>query len=889
MRRRILFTLFIFITVITCNAQTIIFKGKVKDSLKKPLPFTNIIAKPKDVSKNMSFAVSDEEGRFKLELIKNNSYLISISYIGYEKYEFEISTTQNIIKNITLKEAKNQLDEVVIELPVTVKQDTIIYNTDKFVNGSERKLKNILKKLPGVEVDKNGGVTVQGKKVTKLLVDGKKFFGGGTKLGVDNIPADAVDKVEVIDNYNEVAFLKNISDSDEMAMNIQLKEDKKRFLFGDVEAGANVGYDSYYKTNTNLFYYSPKTNINFIGNLNDIGEKTFTFKDYMNFQGGVNAVFNGNFNWKGGDLSQFREDKDVLKSIQRFAALNITKTVASKLDVSGYAIFSHNNTQSFNETLNEYTSFLEEGTDRTNSKDILGIGKLNIEYAPNNKEQWYVRTQIKKSNTNKINNISSLINTDLNTIDTNRKDDTWYANQNIEWHKEQSEKHTFSSVLNYTFDKNNPITKWNASESFLQRIKPIIQPLNTNQTALRINQLNNNEKHHLHTVFKDFWVLNNYNHIYTTIGNTHQQEKFITNDYQLLDDNSINNFSFDGFNNTTVLKHNDFFIGAHYKFRSGIFTFKQGVYAHKFSWKVNQQVSFKRNKWVILPDFLMKIEFNKSKKIQLNYNLQTNFSNASSLANRFYLQSYNSVFKGNESLENELFHTARLRYSRFSLYRGLMLFLTAKYSKKVKGFRNTVNFDGINRFLSVDMLDNPNENWSIRGTLRKKIKKIRFNIEGVYSDSKFKQSINNSFVDNKNNDYSFDVGIETLFDNFPTLEMGFRKSIGKYTSSNSTSKFVTNEPYVNIDYDFLKGFVFNFDYTHYNYQNKTQAINNEYNIANAILSYQKEESPWLFKLTTQNLFNTKFKQNNSFSDYLISDTKTYIMPRVVLFSIGYKL
>jgi len=322
----IFFTLFFSLL---SSAQTIVFKGIVKDSLQNSLSFANVIAKPQKATENMSFAISDEEGNYRLELKKDNNYTISVSYLGYETTSFTITPAENIIKNIILVESKNQLDEVVIELPVTVKQDTIIYKTDKFVNGSERKLKNVLKKLPGVEVDKNGGVTVQGKKVTKLLVDGKKFFGSGTKLGVENIPADAVDKVEVIDNYNEVAFLKNISDSEDMAMNIQLKEDKKRFVFGDVEAGANVGYDSYHKTSANLFYYSPKTNVNFIGNLNNIGEKTFTFRDYMNFQGGVNAVFSGNFNWKGGDFSQFLENRDVLSSNQRFGALNITKTVAN--------------------------------------------------------------------------------------------------------------------------------------------------------------------------------------------------------------------------------------------------------------------------------------------------------------------------------------------------------------------------------------------------------------------------------------------------------------------------------------------------------------------------------------------------------------------------------
>ncbi|WP_425656744.1 carboxypeptidase-like regulatory domain-containing protein [Tenacibaculum ascidiaceicola] len=887
----------IFIVLFVCSllllnslqCQNISVSGIVKDSIENPLSFANIIVKPRKVSQKIIFVLADENGRYRLKLKKNRSYTISVSYLGYETTTFNITPAENITKHIVLKEAKNQLDEVVIELPVTIKQDTIVYSTDKFVDGSERKLKNVLKKLPGVEVDKSGGVTVQGKKVTKLLVDGKKFFGGGTKLGVENIPADAVDKVEVIDNYNEVAFLKNISDSEDMAMNIQLKEDKKHFVFGDVEAGANVGYNSYYKASANLFYYSPKTNVNFIGNLNNIGEKTFTFRDYMSFQGGINAVFSGNFNWKGGDFSQFLENRDILSSNQRFGALNITKTVASKLDVSGYVIFSQSDTKGFNETHNEYTTFIEDKTSKTNSNNLLAIGKLNLEYAPNTKEQWYARTQVKKSDASNENNILSIISTEKNNITTNRRDNTWYINQNIEWHKDHSYEHTFSAIADYTFDKNTPTANWLASNSYAKTIKNIVQPVDTTQNNLRLFQDKFTEKHYLHTVFKDFWVLNNNNHIYSTVGNTHQQEKFRSNDFQLLDDENINDFSAGGFNNNTVFKHNDFFAGIHYKFRKGIFTFKQGAYLHNYRWKVNQEEPIENSKWVLLPDFLLKIEFNKSKKIQLNYNLKTNFSNASQLANRFYLQSYNSVFKGNPILENELYHSARLRYSRFSLYRGLMLHASANYTKKVKGYRSAVSFDGVNRFLTMQLFENPNEDWNIRGSLRKRIKKIRYNFVGSYNNSKYLQSINGVFVNNKNINYSMEVGAETLFDNFPAIEVGYKRTIGNYTSSNSVSKFITNEPFVNIDYDFLKGFIFNFDYTHYNYQNKSIGAKNKYDIANATLSYQKEDSPWLFKLTTQNLFNTTFKQSNSFSYYLISDTKTYIMPRVVLFSIGYKL
>ncbi|VAW19843.1 Putative TonB-dependent receptor, partial [hydrothermal vent metagenome] len=365
-------------------------------------------AKPKEQNLNLAFAITDEEGRYQLKLKKGITYKISIIFMGFKAINLTVTPTKNGSKNFILKEITNQLDEVIIELPVTVKEDTITYNTNKFVTGEERKLKQVLKKLPGVEVDKNGTVTVQGKKITTMLVEGKKFFGGGSKLAVENIPANAIDKIQVLDNYSEIAFLKNVSDTDEMAMNIMLKEDKKQFVFGDIEAGK--GTKDYYRTHSNLFYYSPKTNVNFIGNLNNTGEKTFTFKDYLSFQGGLSAILKGDgsiYKVSGSGFSQFMETKDVVASSNKFGALNISKTVNTKLDISGYAIFSHANTKTFITTNKEYItdafSFFENKEDRNSTRSILGIGKFNIEYAPNNKEQWYVKTQIKKTS-NLLNN-----------------------------------------------------------------------------------------------------------------------------------------------------------------------------------------------------------------------------------------------------------------------------------------------------------------------------------------------------------------------------------------------------------------------------------------------------------------------------------------------------
>jgi hypothetical protein len=864
-------------------SQKVTLNGFVKDSLQNPLPYANVISKPKDVSKNLQFAISDNEGYYKLILTEGDSITISISYLGYKPIEYDFVALKDTKKDFTLQQSSEQLDEVIIEMPVTLRGDTTIYKTSTFIDGSERKLKNVLKKLPGVEVDKNGTVTVQGKKVTKMLVDGKKFFGGNSKLAVENIPADAVGNVEVIDNYNEVSFLKGLSDSDEMAMNIKLKEDKKRFVFGDIEAGK--GNKDFYKTSANLFYYSPKTNVNFIGNINNIGEKTFTFRDYMSFSGGVNAIFSGNFDFRGGDFSQFMESNDVLTSQQKFGALNITRVATEKLDVSGYAIFSNSKTSSFIENFNEYTTFSEERTNATNTDNLLGIGNLNIEFNPNAKEKWVARSQVKRTNNGNNNSLISLVNGNTNTINTDRDLTATYINQNIEWHKRQNDKHTFSSVFNYVFDKSNKTAFWETQDPILQGLIPA----DNNQTLLRINQLKNTQEHNFDGVFKHFWEINNSNHIYTTLGNKFLSEDFFTDDSQILDDNSINNFGVDGFGNDVNFKLNDFFLGVHYKFRAGIFTVKQGFEAHNYSWSLQNQTDLNKNKWVVLPDFLAKIEFNKSKKIQINYNLKTSFSDASKFASRFYLQSYNSVFRGNEEIENNLFHNARIYYSRFSLYRGLMMFASLNYNKQIRGIRNTVDFNDINQFLTVKMFDDPSEDWRGNINIQKSINNLKYKVDVGFNNSKYIQELNNNIQTNTNNNYDYELGIETLFDNLPTIEIGLKNTVGNFTASTNTSKFITTEPFITIDYDFLEGFIFNFDYRQSKYQNKTLGQENTYEIANATLSYKGENSAWSYKITAQNMFNAQFKQSNSFSDFLISDRKTFILPRIVMFSIGYNL
>lgn len=881
--KTLLVLIFFFSAQLSCFSQTSL-KGRVKDSLQNPLPYANLLAKPQDSLQKIKFAITDEKGRYQLDL-KNIHYTVTVSSMGYAAFSFEVFPKGNSTRDITLKPKPEDLKEVVVEMPVIKKKDTIIYNVDKLTTGEERKLKDILKKLPGVEVDRDGTITVQGKKVTVMLVENKKFFGGGSKLAVDNIPAEAVDQVVVLDNYNEVAFLKKLQDSDEMAMNIILKEDKKNFVFGDVEAGK--GNKDFYRSHANLFYYSPKTNLNVIGNLNDIGEQVFTYKQFFDFQGGLNSTFKtGNtvFETPNDDFQQFLEKPDVVNSARKFGALNFTQEVNNKLNLSGYGIFSKTKENTFSQSINQYNTFTETKVLSSGTDNAFAIGNLKAVYTPNLTDQWHFKTQFKKTDDQYENRINSIVDTSNNTFLTNKNVNGSFFNETIEWHRKSSAAHTFSFAANYTFDERKPRTAWQTSNPILQGLIPVIE-----DSITQLKQLKRVKNHHLDAIFKHYWVLDRYNHIYSTVGNTYLNQQFFTRDFQELDDGNINDFTYAGFGNDLNFSLNDFFFGLHYKFKTGIFTFDQGAFLHNYQWKLNQKIDYKRNKTVVLPSFSAKAEFDQSKELTFDYELKSSFSDASQFADRLYLQSYNSVSRGNENLENGLSHNFKLRFTKFSTYRGIRFYATANYIEQIRGVQDAVNYQGINQYVTPILLDNPKTSWRLFGNIRKKISDISFSLGLRYNVSKYKQQVNEVFTINKNNNLSYNVAAKTLFDDFPIIEVGFRQSFGNYTLGSTKSEFVTSEPFLNIDYDFWKDFIASFDYTAYRYNNKAFNQQNNYEIANASLYYKRDSSAWSFKLEAQNLFNVKFKNRNSFSSYIISDTKTYILPRIIMFSVGYNL
>ncbi len=818
--------------------------GMVTDQLQQPLVNTNILAVPMAENQELRFAITNPKGRFQLKLASHQSYTITISYLGYHPKSFQLNTNnQDLQKDFNLKEKPDQLSEITLNYtpPVTIKQDTTTYQVDAFATGNERKLREVLEKLPGVEVDKVGNVTVKGKPISKVMVENKTFFTGDSKLAVNNIPADAVKAIEILENYSEIAMLKNLEDSNEVAMNIKLKEDKKQFAFGDVELGSDLS--DRYLANPNVFYYSPKTNINAIVDINNIGIKNFTFKDFLDFEGGFNKLITNTtsyFNLMNNDFTQFLNNQDFKANSNQFGALNLQQGLTKNTDINAYIISSKDKTETQTKTLNEYTNnnnpFTENRSTFNLFNNFFTIGKINLEHKPNNNTDLRFNSFVKFT----YNTSKSLINTknpsQNNTINTLTDSEGLQLKQNLSYNLKLSKQHTATLEANYNITQNKPITDWFTNQEILQELIPL-QP----DSIYNISQTKKYNTHNASSMIKDYWVLNNFNHLYSSVGFNTAFSHFYSNDAQILSNGAINDFNTAGFGNDFNYNCTNMFIGLEYKFQIGIVTFKPMLYTHFYFWTTAQKNSkTTQQKTVALPQITTKIDFNNSEALNLNYSLQSQFPGINQLAGNFVLGSFNSVLRGNTTLENQLYHSLNVSYYKFSLFKQLNIHLNSSFNKKLEQFKTVTVLEGINQYNSFLMFYEPEHNWRINGQISKKINRIKYQFKTQFNYNDFYQLLNAQSNLNISKSTSATLSAQTFFKALPNFETGYTKDFSFYRSVGLENKFSNDSFFIDLEYVFFKAFTLKADYTLTHFKNYNNNSNNTFEVANASLFYQKK-------------------------------------------------
>jgi hypothetical protein len=896
--------LLVLLTVASHSFAQIKLEGIVKDSIGTPLELANVIAINQESNKLESYAITNEQGRFKLNLGKNANYKVQISYIGMKTADAIINAKEvDISRDFTLQ-YDNALDaiELTYEMPVTIKGDTITYNADSFNKGTERKLGDVLKNLPGVEVTADGEIEVEGKIVSKVMIDGKDFFDGDSKLATKNIPANAIDKVQVLKNYAEVGQLSGVTNNqDNIAINLKLKKGKEAFWFGDVTAGSGIAdTEGLYLFQPKLFYYSPKLSINFIGDLNNIGEVAFSRRDFFNFGGGFRAPSRQsgtNINLGDNGLGFLSLQNNRAKDINsKLGAANFSYSPNKSLDISGFAIFSSSRIELQENNSVEYTNSElgipdEDTQSNTQQKSDLGTVKLSAKYKPNasNQLDYDILGRLTKESQDQ-NFFSSVIGNINQFEDTN----PFRLNQNLNYYYTLDETNIFAFEAQHLIQDEDPFYNAIIEEKANYEITADGLGLDDSQINYNIAQDKRVKTNQLDAKL-DYWnILNTKSNINFTLGTILSNQQFNSNIFQYLDDGSIFDSTptfNDGLDtNDTDYNFTDLYVGAHYQFKTGIFTFTPGVSAHAYSTNNSQfGERYTDNFFRVLPDFDMRIQLKKSETLNLNYRMQTQFTDVNNFARGLVLNSYNSLFSGNEALENAVSHNVNLTYFSFNMFNYTNVFGSINYSKRIDQIRNLTNFESVIRTNSPFNSGFADETLTAFGNFQRRFGKLQATLRGNFNYSKFNQFIQGQQSVNENYSQNYTARLRTNFKTAPNVELSYAYGISDNDQGATRNKFYTSAPSIDFDALILKSFTFRTDYS-YNRLSDEDGKINSFEFWNASLSYRKNKDAKLeYEIKATNLLDTKSQAQSNNSTISVSSTEYFIQPRFVTFRMIYSL
>lgn len=291
LRISVLSCLVLVLSLENAVAQTGRFEvsGVVMDSTEVGLSGATVMVMEPD-STLISFGITRQDGIFRLGRVPAGNLLLQVTFVGYEPHTqpLSISNQSLDVGRIMLTESAASLEELMVtadHIPVLVRRDTLDYNAAAFRLPPNANVEELLRRLPGMEVDADGTIRAQGEVVRRILVDGREFFGSDPTIATRNLQADAVERVQVYDRRSDAAELTGIDDGrSERTVNLQLREDRRRGAFGNL-SGA-LGDPGRYETRGNVNRFSPGLQTSVILNVNNINRQSFNFQDYSSFVGG---------------------------------------------------------------------------------------------------------------------------------------------------------------------------------------------------------------------------------------------------------------------------------------------------------------------------------------------------------------------------------------------------------------------------------------------------------------------------------------------------------------------------------------------------------------------------------------------------------------------------
>lgn len=478
-------------------AQQSIVGTVIDPSDRSPLIGVNLLLINQADSTDRYFATSEIDGTFKFSKVKAGAFTLGGTYVGYKKIERSIKVERKDIDlgNLYMEQDAEVLEElkVVGKTPIAVQLgDTTQYNAQAFKTNPDASAEDLVRKMPGITVE-NGTIKAQGEDVRKVLVDGKPFFGDDPSSSLRNLPAEIIDKVQVLDQMSEQAQFTGYDDGDRAkTINIITKPNSRKGKFGRISGG--YGTDDRYGMGGNLNLFNGDRRLTILGMINNISQLNFASEDLVGTSGGSGRG-------RGGGGNNFLVGQQSGFTTTQSAGVNYSDMWGAKVEVSGSYFFNHTNNT--NSTLLNRQYFLsadssqyymeESQSDRDNYNHRFD---LKVDYKIDSFNSIMIRPRLSLQQNDRRSLVSGETSFPdgslLNSMENDQRSSATalnFSNDMLYRHRFRKAGRTFSLNLNTEMARSEGETLLNALNSYydsIDRVDLINQETNNHNDGNRI-------------------------------------------------------------------------------------------------------------------------------------------------------------------------------------------------------------------------------------------------------------------------------------------------------------------------------------------------------------------------------------------------------------------
>ncbi len=688
---------FLFST--TSFAQKIVrVRGTVKTTEGKTLSGASVIFYFNGKKDSLK-VLSNDKGNFSISNVPAGKISLGITYIGYKKfineYDYTDQTGEQLIWDIAMSRGDYTLETVTVEAAkIQIKEDTVSYTIDSTMYRKNDNVEQVLKNLPGVEVDKTGKVTAQGKEVTKVKVNGKDFFGGDVTTATRELNADMVDKIQIIDDYGDQSAFTGVRDGEaSKTLNIQLKKDKNKGYFGTVTAGG--GTEGRYLGSLSLNIFNNERQVSIIGNVNNTNASTFNFGAMAGMANSLGIGRGGA--GVGSSFGNFGNNDGI--NLSKSLGINFKDEWGPKVSAYGNYSISQKDTRTLNNTTQQ-NIFLNSSTTNIQNSNNYSVStnhrfSFNIEYKIDsfNYIKLTPNVSYRKTDADNVSDFSFLRN---NNIKSNEGVSSTVSNSNVPNfsgtvlynHRFQKKGRTFSLNLNAG-------TSTTTSEDYADNLTTYYDLLGNSRDSI-LNQYitqNNNSKNsglrasYIEPLSRKKSLEFNYSYNRQFAGN--DRENFIVDPItgmQVFADTLSNIFD-----NTYITNR----FGANYRVNEKKYNYSIGMAVQPASIQTNSitgKYLYKQDIVNYFPTIRYAYNFSRSRSFSVNYNGSTNQPSYTQLQPITDYSNPQYITVGNPNLRPEFTNTLSMRYNNFDFISGNVFFgnISASFTND-KIVNNTFN------------------------------------------------------------------------------------------------------------------------------------------------------------------------------------------------------